>query len=143
VSATDGEPTELNGVQASGGPSGDRSGEVGAGDLLQLQGDSTAVSLIQVQAGDAEVDHGWRCEGGGEGHGHVEGARLVWTWIIHFLMQRPTCGQLTDTDDGGEHFPGDRIREHRLSVVSRERADVWGLFLSAFDILQEEVERAA
>ena len=98
------QPTKGDGINACLPPGGDLGGEAGPGDFGGGEGEAAGIALVEVEAGQAEVDDRRRVERRAEKDRKAKDADL----IVIFGGRRgegPTLSEGADVDSGGQGFP--------------------------------------
>ena len=99
------QPTESDGVNARLSPGGDLGDEAGAGDFRGGERETAGIALVEVEAGQAEVDDGRCVERRTEIDRKAKDADL----IVSFGRGRgegPAFGERANLHSGGQGFPG-------------------------------------
>jgi len=98
------QPTEGDGVNAGLAPSGDLGDEAGAGDFRGGEREAAGVALVEVEAGEAEVDDGRHVERRAEIDRKAQDADLIVS-IGRGYGEGPAFGERADLHCGGKGFP--------------------------------------
>ena len=99
------QPTEGDGINSGFPPGGDLGDEAGAGDFRGGEREAAGIALVEVEAGQAEVDDGRRVKRRTEKDGKAQDADL----ILSFGRRRgegPAFGERADLHSGRKGFPG-------------------------------------
>ena len=99
------QPTEGDRINAGLPPSGELGDEAGTGDFRGGEGEAAGIALVEVEAGQAEVDNGRCRERRAEIDRKAQDADLI-VIVGRRRGEGPPFGEVADLHRGGQGFPG-------------------------------------
>ena len=99
------QPAKLHGIHSRVPPGRDFHNEAGRGDFRGAKNQAAAVPLVEVKAGEAEMNHRRRIERSREVDGEAEDAG-VFDAVGERFGEVPSLGERSELKRGGQAFPG-------------------------------------